>query len=89
MAKKTNPWLVLVKKYYKEVIAEGKLKGAAAMKEAIKRARKLYQKQKGVKGGPAEYAKGKAGRKVRSLSLGRGKGIGKGKGPIGIPRGIK
>ena len=40
-----NPWLVLVKKIYKQVVAEGKLKGIAAMKEAIKRAKKIYVKK--------------------------------------------
>jgi len=42
---KVNPWLILVKKQYKIVIGEGKLKGLEAMKEAIKRAKKIYVKK--------------------------------------------
>lgn len=52
MAKKISPWLTLVKKKYKEVIAEGKLKGVTAMKEAMARAKVDYAKLK--KGGPAK-----------------------------------
>ncbi len=43
MAKK-NEWLELVKKIYREVLKEGKLKGFAAQKEAQKRALKIYNK---------------------------------------------
>lgn len=46
MAKRQNPWLVLVKTSYAQVKKEGKLKGAAMMKEAISRAKKAYKKKK-------------------------------------------
>ena len=83
MAKKASAWLILVKKKYKEVIAEGKLKGVAAMKEAMARAKVLYAKMK--KGGPEAYEAGLAGRKIRSKGMGRGEGRGEGRGPRGFP----
>ncbi len=82
-----NLWLVLVKKYVNEIKKEDKLKGLAIMKEAIKRAKKVYVKTK--KGGPEAYKKGLAGRKIQSKDKGRGLGYGKGKGPKGIPVGRK
>lgn len=86
MARKETPWLALIKKKNKEVLAEGKLKGAAALTEAMKRAKKVYIKvKKTTAGGPKEYKEGKWGRKIRSAGLGRGEGHGKGKGPIGRP----
>ena len=46
MAKKITPWIALVKKQYNIIKAEGKLKGMEMMKEAIKRAKKVYVKVK-------------------------------------------
>jgi len=83
---KPNPWIILVKNQYSRVVSEKKFKGSAALQEAIKRAKKIYIKKKEiVKGGKEEYLAGKAGRKIRSVGLGRGEGIGKGRGPIRTP----
>ena len=83
---KPNPWIVLVKNQYRKVLSEKKFKGGTALREAIKRAKKIYAKnKKTVPGGPKEFAAGKSGRKIKSLGEGRGVGIGKGRGPIGVP----
>lgn len=46
MAKKLTPWIALVKKQFDIIKAEGKLKGPAALREAIARAKKIYVKVK-------------------------------------------
>jgi len=43
---KLSKWTALVKKFAKEVKAEGKLKGIAIGREAIKRAKAVYKKSK-------------------------------------------
>jgi len=39
-------WMELIKKYITEIKKEGKLKGSNIMKEAIKRAKEVYKKEK-------------------------------------------
>ncbi len=46
MAKKVSPWIALIKKQLSIVKEEDKLKGSAALGEAIKRAKKVYIKKK-------------------------------------------
>lgn len=47
MAKrKTTPWVQLVKDTYQKVEKEEKLEGADALKEAMKRAKKIWVKRK-------------------------------------------
>lgn len=41
-----NKWILLVKKKFQEVKAENKLEGAAALREAIKRAKVEWQNMK-------------------------------------------
>lgn len=79
--RKLNPWLSIVKKQHRTVVAEGKLSEGKAMAEALKRAKKIFIKAK--RGGASVYAAGLGGRKIRSKGKGLGLGYGKGKGPIG------
>lgn len=43
--KTTNPWIKLIVKFVKQIKAEGKLKGRDIVKEAIRRAKKVYKKK--------------------------------------------
>lgn len=45
MARKKTKWMLLIQKYIAEIKKEGKIKGLGIMKEAIKRAKKVYKKE--------------------------------------------
>ena len=90
MARKLNPWLVLVKQHYDKVLAEGKLKGAAALQEAMKRARKVYVKEK--KHSPVRtqvLSEKTKSQETKEVNLEDVEGHGAGKVPFGSPSGAK